>query len=98
MNDEAKTRRKTKSKILRKARVMTWEDIKVAQAKRDEKDAAKEAKGKRKRGRKSKSNAQEVKEATTDKRKRKKRKSTTVEVKEPLEASRTHVAEEELEP
>ncbi|KAF2735862.1 hypothetical protein EJ04DRAFT_403811, partial [Polyplosphaeria fusca] len=34
MNDEAKTRRKTKSEILGKARVMSYEDIEAARAKR----------------------------------------------------------------
>ncbi|ORX92858.1 hypothetical protein BCR34DRAFT_500368, partial [Clohesyomyces aquaticus] len=51
MNNEAKTRRKTRSDILGKARVMTYEDIEAARAKRAEQDAAKEARGKRKRGR-----------------------------------------------
>jgi hypothetical protein len=44
-------RRKTKSKILRKARVISYEDIEVARAKRAKQEINKEAKGKRKPGR-----------------------------------------------
>ncbi|KAL5371149.1 hypothetical protein PMIN06_012958 [Paraphaeosphaeria minitans] len=57
MNNEAKPRRKTKSEILGKARVMSYEDIEAARAKRAEHKAATEAKGKRKRGRKPKRSA-----------------------------------------
>ncbi|KAF2650904.1 DDE-domain-containing protein [Lophiostoma macrostomum CBS 122681] len=49
MNDEAKTRRKTKSEILGKARVMSYEDIEAARAKRAKQTVDKKAKGKRKR-------------------------------------------------
>jgi len=51
MNNEAKVRRKTQSKILGTARIMSYEDIELARAERAEKDTAKEATGKRKRGR-----------------------------------------------
>lgn len=54
MNKEAKTRRKTKSEILGRGRVMTYEDIVRERARRAEQKAAIEAKGKRKRGRKPK--------------------------------------------
>lgn len=56
MNNEARSRRKTKSEILGKgkARVMRYEDIEVARAKRAEQKAATEAKDKQKRGRKPK--------------------------------------------
>ncbi|KAG4430485.1 hypothetical protein IFR05_014028 [Cadophora sp. M221] len=51
MNNEAKVRRSTRSVVLRKAKVMSFEDIEVARAAR----AAKEViKGKGKRGRKRK--------------------------------------------
>jgi hypothetical protein len=77
MNNEAKVRRKTKSHILGNARVMSFEDIEAARAKRAEQDAAKVAKGKGKRGR-PKSVVPEV-EATADKRKYKKRKNAALE-------------------
>lgn len=50
MNKEAKTRRKTKSEILGRGRVMTYEDIVRERARRAEQKAATEAKGKRKHG------------------------------------------------
>jgi DDE superfamily endonuclease len=57
MNNEAKVRRNTKSVVLGKAKVMSYEDIEEARAKR----AAKEViKGKGKRGRKRKSAVLEV--------------------------------------
>jgi hypothetical protein len=57
MNNEAKVRRSTKSVVLGKAKVMSFEDIEVARATR----AAKEViKGKGKRGRKRKSAALEA--------------------------------------
>jgi hypothetical protein len=57
MNNEAKARRSTRSVVLGKAKVMSFEDIEVARAAR----AAKEvAKGKGKRGRKRKSAALET--------------------------------------
>ena len=55
INDEAKVRRSTKSLVLGKAKIMSYEDLEEARAKRAEKEAAKEAKGKGKRGRKCKS-------------------------------------------
>jgi hypothetical protein len=59
MNNEAKVRRSTKSVVLGKAKVMSFEDIEVARAAR----AAKEViKGKGKRGRKRKSAALEADE------------------------------------
>jgi hypothetical protein len=54
INNEAKVRRSTKSLVLGKAKVMSYEDLEKARAKRAEKEAAKEAKGKSKRGRKRK--------------------------------------------
>ena len=58
VNDEAKVRRSTKPLVLGKAKVMSYEDLEDARAKRAAKDAAK-AKGKGKRGRKCKSPAPE---------------------------------------
>ena len=60
INNEAKVRRSTKSLVLGKAKVMSYEDLVEARAKRAEKEAAKEAKGKGKRGRKRKSAMLEV--------------------------------------
>jgi len=54
INNEARVRRSTKSLVLGKAKVMSYEDLEEARAKRAEKEAAKEAKGKGKRGRKRK--------------------------------------------
>jgi len=64
INNEAKVRRKTQSLVLGKAKVMSFEDLEEARAKRAEKDAAKEAKGKGKRGRKRKSDTLEAEEDT----------------------------------
>ena len=96
MNNEAKVRRKTKSHILGNARVMSFEDIEAARAKRAEQDVAKEAKGKRKRGR-PKSVVPEA-EATADKGKRKKRKSAMLEEATIVQTSGTHSVEEESAP
>ena len=49
MNNEAKVRRSTRSVVLRKAKVMSYEDIEEVRATRAAKDAVK---GKGKRGRK----------------------------------------------
>jgi hypothetical protein len=60
INNEAKVRRSTKSLVLGKAKVMSYEDLEEARAKRVIKDAAKEAKSKGKRGRKRKSTVLEA--------------------------------------
>jgi hypothetical protein len=87
-NNEAKVRRSTKSLVLGKAKVMSYEDLQEARAKRAEKDAAKEAKGKGKRGRKRRSAMSEAEEATADKVKRgRKRKSTVLEAEPEQEES-----------
>lgn len=60
INGEVKARRSTRSVVLGKAKVMCYEDLKEAEAKRDAKDrtkAAKAAKGQGKRGRSRKSPA-----------------------------------------
>ena len=63
MNNEAKVRRLTKSVVLGKAKVMSYEDIKEARAKR----AAKEViKGKGKRGQKRKSTTLEADKLETE--------------------------------
>ncbi|KIM99193.1 hypothetical protein OIDMADRAFT_127122, partial [Oidiodendron maius Zn] len=59
MNNKAKVRRSTRSVVLGKAKVMSFEDIEAARAARAAKDAIK---GKGKRGRKRKSAAQEADE------------------------------------
>lgn len=59
MNNEAKVRRSTRSVVLGTAKVMSYEDIEEARAKRTAKDAQK---GKGKRGRKRKSAATEADE------------------------------------
>jgi hypothetical protein len=62
MNNEAKVRRSTKSVVLGKAKVMSFEDIEVARATRSAKELIK---GKGKRGRKRKSAALEADEPET---------------------------------
>ncbi|KAK3081203.1 hypothetical protein LTS18_009120 [Coniosporium uncinatum] len=84
MNSEATVRRKMKSNILGNARVMSFEDIETARARRAVKDAANEVKGKGKRGRKRKSAAPEL---DTPERKSK-----------ATQMSGTHVAEDEFVP
>jgi hypothetical protein len=59
VNNEAKVRRSTKSVVLGKAKVMSYEDLEEARAKRAAKDAAK-GKGKGRRGRKRKNQAPEA--------------------------------------
>jgi hypothetical protein len=63
MNNEAKVRRSTRSVVLGKAKVMSYEDIEEAQAKRAAKDVIK---GKGKHGRKRKSAALEADEPEAD--------------------------------
>ncbi|PSN74562.1 hypothetical protein BS50DRAFT_18554 [Corynespora cassiicola Philippines] len=52
VNDEAKIRRSARAEVLGKAKVMGFEELEAARAKRAEKDAVKEAKDKAKRDRK----------------------------------------------
>jgi len=59
VNNEAKVRRSTKSVVLGKAKVMSYEDLEEARAKRAAKDVAK-GKGKGRRGRKRKNQAPEA--------------------------------------
>src|SRR6266480_866096 len=59
INNEAKVRRSTKPLVLGKAKIMSYEDLEEARAKRAAKDAAK-AKGKGKQGQKHKSPAPEA--------------------------------------
>ena len=54
INDEAKVRRSTKSMVLGKAKIMSYEDLVAKRAEREAKEQNK-AKGKRKRDRKRKS-------------------------------------------
>lgn len=54
INNEARVRRSTKSIVLGKAKVISFEDLEAARAKRDEKEAKKSAKKKQTRGRKRK--------------------------------------------
>jgi hypothetical protein len=97
MNDESKVRRSTTSVVLGKAKVMSYEDLEEARAKRAEKEAAKEAKGKGKRGgRKRKSTASEV-----DAPEPKAKVARMIESREPWKApvarmSEAQVAEDEI--
>jgi len=84
INNESKARRSTASVVLGKAKVMSYEDLEEARAKRAEKDAAEEAKGKRKRDRKPKNGVPEGDDASADKENRgRKRKSTTEDADPP---------------
>ncbi|KAL7907783.1 hypothetical protein GGI35DRAFT_67343 [Trichoderma velutinum] len=115
INNEAKVRRSTKSLVLGKATVMSYEDFEEARAKRVVKAQA--AKDKGKRGRKSKRSPPKPEEETAETARRgRKRKSAELEVPEPtnkmarrsntpkptnalvMQASRTQIAEEEIEP
>jgi len=89
LNNEAKVRRSTKSLILGKAKVMSYEDLKEAREKRDAKDKAKAkakaAAGKGKCGRKPKNVVPEAEteEATTGKGKRSRKRTTVPEADGP---------------
>ena len=72
---------------------MSFEDIEAARAKRAEQDAAKEAKGKRKRGRPKSVVPEAEAEATAGNGKRKKRKSATLEEATLVQTSGTHPIE-----
>ena len=105
MNDESKVRRSTTSVVLGKAKVMSYEDLEEARAKRAEKEAAKEAKGKGKPGHKPKSAAPEAEKASADKGKRgRKRKSAAPEADAPepkakvARMSEAQVEEDEIAP
>ncbi|KAF2682313.1 hypothetical protein K458DRAFT_405611 [Lentithecium fluviatile CBS 122367] len=100
INDESKSRRKTKSYILGKARVLGYEDIEAARAKRAEQEASKEAKGKRKPGR-PKRMTLEADAATMETKNRKRHKCTNVtqEAEEVIvQTSKAHIAEESAPP
>jgi hypothetical protein len=87
INNEAKVRRSTKSLMLGKAKVMSYEDLEEARAKRVVKDSAQAAKGKGKRGRKSKSSPPEAEEDTAETARRgRKRKSAVLEAEVEAEA------------
>jgi hypothetical protein len=78
-NNEAKVRRSTKSTVIGKAKVMSWEDIEEAREKRAAKEQA--AADKRDRGQQKRAAKEQ---ATTDKGKRaRKRKDAAPEVTEP---------------
>jgi len=83
MNDESKVRWSTTSVILGKAKAMSYEDLEEARAKRAEKDAAKEANGKGKRGRKPKSTMSEAETSADKGNHGRKRKSTAPEADAP---------------
>jgi hypothetical protein len=86
INNEAKVRRSTKALVLGKAKVMSYEDLVEARAKRVEKESAQGAKGKTRRGRKLKSSPPaplDAEEGTADTARRgRKRKSSTPEADE----------------
>jgi hypothetical protein len=70
VNNEAKVRRATKSLVLGKAKVMRYEDLEAARAKRAAKEKAKTTAGTGKGGRKPKNAVPEEEEATAGKAKR----------------------------
>ncbi|KAF2186614.1 hypothetical protein K469DRAFT_726131 [Zopfia rhizophila CBS 207.26] len=84
INNKAKVRRSTKSVVLGTARVMSYKDLKEARAKRAEKEAAKETRGKAKCGRKCRKATAQAVEAAANKVKRgRKRKNATPELEAP---------------
>jgi hypothetical protein len=78
--------------VLGKAKVISYEDLEEARAKRVVKDAAKAAKGKGKRGRKRKGATPEAEEAADKVKRGRKRKSAVLEAEAEAEEA------EELEP
>ncbi|KAI9746367.1 MAG: hypothetical protein M1818_000079 [Claussenomyces sp. TS43310] len=113
INNKAKVRRSTTSLVLARAKVMSYEDLEEARAKRIVRDSAQATKGKRKRGRKSKSSPPEPEEDTAETARRgRKRKSAELEGPEPtnmsnapklasvlvMQASRTQSANNEIAP
>jgi hypothetical protein len=66
INNEAKVWRSTKALVLGKAKVISYEDLVEARAKRVVKDTTRAAKGKGKRGRKRKSGMLEAEEDATE--------------------------------
>jgi hypothetical protein len=90
INNEAKVRRSTKSLVLGKAKVMSYEDLEEeARAKRIVKEATRAAKGKGKRGRKRKNSTLEAEENTAEEdtaesaRRGRKRKSAALDLPAP---------------
>jgi hypothetical protein len=84
INNEAKVRRSTKSLVLGKAKVMSYEDLEEARAKRLVKESTQAAKGKGKRGRKGKKSPPAPEEDTAETARRgRKRKSAELEAPEP---------------
>jgi len=104
INNKAKVRRSTKSLVLGTAKVISYEDLEAARAKRAEKEAAKEAKGNGRRGRKCKSATPEADgakadEATAAKAKRgRKRKSAGLEADAPEPNAKVARMSKALEP
>jgi hypothetical protein len=97
INNEAKVRRSTKSLVLAngkgEGKVMSYKDLVEARAKRVEKEAAQEAKGKSRRGRKPKGSPSELPEAEegtagTARRSRKRKRSTPEADEGPLDTAR----------
>lgn len=84
INNEAKVRRSTKSLVLGKAKVMSYEDLEEARAKRLVKESTQAAKGKGKGGRKSKKSPPEPEEEEdTVETARRGRKRTSAELEAP---------------
>lgn len=84
INNEAKVRRSTRSLVLGKAKVISYKDLEAARAKRLVKELTEAAKGKGKRGRKSKNSLPEQEDNTAEiARRRRKRKSAEPVVPEP---------------
>jgi hypothetical protein len=79
--------------VLGKAKVMSYEDLEEARAKRVVKESTQAAKGKGKRGRKSKSSPPEPEEDTAETARRSASKPASALV---MQASRTQIAEDEI--
>lgn len=84
INNEAKVRRSTRSLVLGKAKVMSYKELEAARAKRVAKESTQTAKGKGKRGRKSKNSLPGQEDNTIEiARRGRKRKSAEPKVPEP---------------
>ena len=77
INDEGKVRRSTRSEIIGKAKVMSYEDLQEARVERVTKKAAKEAKKAAKEAKRVATAALAVEEANGDKKRGRKRKNAT---------------------
>ena len=98
INNETKVQQSTKSLVLGKAKVMSYKDLEEVQAKRADKEATKEAKGKSKRGQKHKSATLEADAPEPNVKMVRRSKALAPVRASVVQMSRTPVAEDEIVP